>query len=251
MKALRRIPILRALYRHYLDLTKPAPLVEFKDYDAYWQARIRDGRRGRVLDRHRIVTDLIEDGDRVLDVGCGEGAFLRFLGANRPNCKLLGADIAETAIAELRKEGLDGIRLDYSRPLAEQVSGAWDVVVLMEVIEHVVDAEDLMRQVLALHPKRVVVTIPNVGCLKHRLRLMFGGRFPIASIVYHMKEHVRFWTVTDFREWADHLGLKVGSYYGQVDRGDGMVRWLTRRLPGLFADQLVYVLVPKQSNVGG
>jgi hypothetical protein len=102
-----------------------------------------------------------------------------------------------------------------------------------------------MRQVLALQPKRVFVTIPNVGFLVHRLRLMFAGRFPITSIFYHMKEHLRFWTVKDFHQWARHLDMVVCSYHGQVDRPDKVVNWLSRGAPSLFADRVVYELEPR------
>lgn len=112
----------------------------------------------------------------------------------------------------------------------------------MEVIEHVADAEDLMRQVLELKPSRIFVTIPNVGCLKHRLRLMFGGRFPITATHYHMKEHIRFWTAKDFNQWAETLDIGVKSIHGQFDHGDKIVEWFVRKHPSMFADRVIYEL---------
>ena len=99
-----------------------------------------------------------------------------------------------------------------------------------------------MRQVLELNPDRIFVTIPNVGCLKHRLRLMFGGRFPITTIVYHMKEHLRFWTVRDFEQWVECFGLEVCSIHGQYSYGDRLVRYAVKKYPSYFAPQVVYEL---------
>jgi hypothetical protein len=57
-----------------------------------------------------------------------------------------------------------------------------------------------------------------------------------------MKEHVRFWTVKDFYEWAGSVGTIVVSHYGQVDRGRFVARWAARSMPGWFADRMVYEL---------
>lgn len=244
MTFLKRTPVLRTLYRYWSELTRPAPLSEFQDYDDYWHSRVRDGKRSPVLDRYRIVAGLVPDHASVLDIGCGEGAFLRYLGAAKPSCRIAGADISSVAIDALAKDGIDGRLIDPDKPLATQIEGAWDAIVLMEVIEHVVDAEALMRDVASLSPRRVFVTIPNVGFLLHRFRLMFFGRFPVTSIFYHMKEHVRFWTLKDFQQWASHVGMHVHSYHGQVDRPDMLVRLLARAAPGLFADRMVYELSP-------
>lgn len=116
---------------------------------------------------------------------------------------------------------------------------------MMEVIEHIVDAEDLMHQVMEMNPSRIFITIPNVGCIKHRLRLMFGGRFPITSIFYHMKEHVRFWTVKDFKQWSKAMGLHIISIHGQFDQGDKLVKFVVKKWPTLFADRVVYELTKK------
>jgi methionine biosynthesis protein MetW len=245
MSALQKIPVLRAFHRYWRELTRPAPLQEFSDYDAYWKARIRDGRRADVLDRHRIIARLIPDGASVLDIGCGDGAFLRYVRDVHPSCRLMGLDISETAVGALRKEGIAAQRIDPDLPFDNQIHEHWENIVLMEVIEHVADAEGLMRQVLALQPKRVFVTIPNVGFLVHRLRLMFAGRFPITTIIYHMKEHVRFWTAKDFIQWSETFGLRVRSFHGQVDRPDKIVIWLARTFPSLFASQVVYELEPR------
>lgn len=242
MPRFRDLPILRVLYRYYSELTRPAPLVEFQDYDAYWVARLRDQRVSKDLHRYRIVASKLPDDTSVLDIGCGDGAFLRYLQKAKPNCRTMGADTSGAAMKQLRDSGIPGIHLDGDLPLAVQITEYYENIVLMEVIEHVIESEELVRQVIDLQPKRIFITIPNVGFLMHRLRLMFVGRFPVTSIFYHMKEHVRFWTVTDFYEWAESLGLTVLSHNGQIDRNDKILVWLVRAAPRLFADRMVYEL---------
>lgn len=245
-----RIPVLRALRRYWREIFGPAPYNDFADYDDYWKARIRDDRRAGVLDRHVWIAQKVAEGESVLDIGCGDGAFLRYLRGQRPASRVAGADIAPTAVGEIRKLGIECFEISPERPLVEQVSSDWDVIVLMEVVEHVHDAEGLMRQVMELKPSRIFVTLPNVGFLTHRVRLAFAGRFPVTSIFYHMKEHIRFWTVKDFHQWAAYLGLEVATYRGQLQRPDPIVRLLVRLWPSLFAGLMIYELKPSGAAAG-
>lgn len=246
VKSLKTIPGLKFLTRHIRLLTRPAPLNEFATYDQYWLTRRDDGLTHAHRDRFETIAQRIHDGQRVLDIGCGDGAFLQYLREVRPSCESLGIDTSMIAIEQTRAAGLTARHAPLDKTLPEIAPGPWDVITLMEVIEHVAEAEALIREVLALSPGRLFLSLPNVGCLEHRLRLMVGGRFPVTSIYYHMKEHVRFWTVTDFREWTAMLGLRIHGIYAQFDRKDSIARSIVRRWPALFADRLIYELTPAE-----
>lgn len=240
MSLISKIPGLRILKRVHEYAHRLAPLQNFSDYDAYWKSRAKDRLVARELDRFKIISNLIEDGSSVLDIGCGDCSFQKYLSSVKPGCRLLGLDTSCEAVNLAQRKGFNAQLIDTKIPLRGQVDGKWDVVTMMEIIEHVPDAEDLVRQVLELKPKRIFITIPNVGCLKHRIRLMFGGRFPITCVYYHMKEHVRFWTVKDFHQWAEYMGLIVEDFHGQFDHGDAIVEWFVRKIPSVFADRVIY-----------
>lgn len=245
MSPLSKIPGVRILARTLEYINRPAPLQEFADYDAYWQTRSADGLVSRELDRFKVIAGLIKAGESVLDIGCGDCSFQQYLSRTKPGCRSLGLDTSAEAVHLAQTQGCNALVIDLQARLRDQVTGTWDVITLMEVIEHIADAEDLMRQVLELKPKRIFVTIPNVGCLKHRLRLMFGSRFPITAIYYHMKEHIRFWTAKDFIQWAESLGLHVEGIHGQFDRGDRVVERAVRKYPSMFADRVIYEIRPR------
>jgi hypothetical protein len=55
---------------------------------------------------------------------------------------------------------------------------------------------------------------------------------------FHAKEHIRFWTGKDFRDWTAHFGLRVVEVQGRWGlRG---MPWRSR--PELFSPQVVYTL---------
>jgi methionine biosynthesis protein MetW len=249
---LKSIPIISHFFKFWRALNQPAPLNEFKDYDEYWekrQAGSGQAATGQVLHRYVTIADRLQPNTRLLDIGCGEGAFLKYVRSRWPQSQVVGADISAQAIAHVRDAGLEGIVMDVSQPLREQIQGKFDDVVLMEVIEHVPDAEELVRQVIALQPQRIFITIPNIGYIMHRLRLFFGGRFPITMVLCHMKEHLRFWTEKDFRQWAEVMQLEVVQVTGQErDYHDALTKFLIRLNPGFFAAQLVYELRPVKTS---
>jgi len=236
--------------RLYLAIWGPAPLNEFADYDEYWTRRSQTEDIEHYSPRNMLVAKHIPDGASVLDIGCGDGAFLSYLKQQRPNCDVFGVDVSCKAIEMLHKRALNGMVINPNHPLRNQIDRSFDYVVLMEVLEHVHDAESLCRQTLDFNPKKVFVTIPNMGFIINRLRLFIGGRMPVTVIIFHMKEHIRFWTVKDFKQWAKILGFEVKSISCQYNRKAAYIfnKTIVRWLPSLFGRQLVYELMPVRGS---
>ena len=207
---------MKSLFYWYQVMTKPAPMNEFDDYDDYWRKRVHSNKVSPFLPRYKIIADIIPDGASVLDIGCGNGDFIRYLHSVKPQCQIVGADISTTSVEQIKGQGFKGQVILPSTPLSEQFDRQFDYVVMMEVIEHVQDAEGLTRHAAKLARKRLFLTLPNVGFIVHRLRLALFGRFPVTNICCHIKEHIRFWTVTDFAEWANHLGLTLHKVIPQI-----------------------------------
>lgn len=242
LKVLNPMAYLRFLRRLYRRVNGPAPLNDYPDYDEYWERRHASGKNPGLLHRYRAIAALLPPGASVLDVGCGDGSFGQHLAGARPDCSYFGADISKAAISILESRGLRGAVIDPSIPLRGQVPGPFDVVTAMEVVEHVHDAEALMNEIVALSKQEIVITIPNAGFILHRIRLGVFGRFPVTTIVFHMKEHIRFWTFKDFRQWAAMFGLSVKAFIGQEGSASAVERFFMRVWPALFAPQVIYVL---------
>ena len=239
--------LIEKLKRFWMHIREPMPLCNFKSYDEYWTKRIDDKRTSSLLYRYRYVADRLPDEGTVLDIGCGNGAFLKYLKSKKPKLQLLGFDISKRAIECLISEGINGKVVDADRDsLGKALEGMnVDYIVIMQVLEHLYHAEELIQEVRNLSPKCCFVAIPNLGYIVHRLRLGLAGKMPITGVIYHIREHIRFWTVKDFHYWADKMGFRVIEYSGQ-----GGFPYLWKYVPSLLAGQLIFVLKPKNPLCG-
>jgi methionine biosynthesis protein MetW len=209
----------------------PAPVLKSLNYDDYWANRPVDDTHPRF----RLIAGLIPDGSRVLDIGCGDGSLLLYLAETR-NTTGFGVDISEFAVAHARQRGAACDVADVTDP-SFRVPTEVNTVIISEVLEHIADPEALLLRLRESGIQHVVVTVPNTGYLEHRLRLAFG-RFPVQWLL-HPGEHLRFWTIADFKETAIATGYRVRSVLPALG-------WfpLARIRPSLFASQVVYELEP-------
>lgn len=237
------------------NLIVPMPLEEFEDYGEYW--RKREKRACTPPDvlistmyppiiRAKIISEYIEPDSTILDIGCGEGTLIDYIFKTNLPRRIAGIDISREAIGYTNSRGYEAYKMDITsatfKTFMEQ--NKFDYIIITEVLEHITEPEKVMLIIRECFNKGIFVSIPNSGYFIHRIRLL-SGRFPIVVIMYHVKEHVRFWTHKDFLYWCDHLGFRVVSF-----RASRSCRKLSidfgRILPSLFAMQIVYELRKKQ-----
>ncbi|MGR6316546.1 3' terminal RNA ribose 2'-O-methyltransferase Hen1 [Micromonospora soli] len=158
---------------------------------------------------------------RVLDLGCGGGALLTALVADRRFTEVVGTDVSSQALTlagrRLRLDRLperqrDRIRLWQSAlTYRDDRLRGYDAAVLMEVIEHV-DPPRLpaLEDAVFGHarPGTVVVTTPNVE-YNVRYEGLGAGRFRHA-------DHRFEWTRAEFAAWVGRVSAAHG-YSATID----------------------------------
>ena len=202
------------------------------DYDEYW--KLFGGIKGEVP-RSAVICDLIKEGSSVLDLGCGDGTLLAALVAQR-RVKASGVDISKEALRLARNRGLTDLRLVDLGSAEFTITNEYDYITITEVLEHIPNPEDLLAKATGHFRNALIVSVPNVGYYTHRIRLLFG-RFPL-QWGQHPAQHLRFWTVRDFRWWIKLQGYRI---IRAVPPPQGFPI-LYRLWPSLFADQIVFVL---------
>jgi SAM-dependent methyltransferase len=156
-------------------------------YEAFWADAPEDPEPWAFAWRSALLRAEARPGDRVLDLGCGAGRFLRGLD------NAVGVEIAAAAVERARANVPDAdVRLlepDGSLPLGH---GEVDLVWCSEVLEHIPDVGHALNEVRrVLKPGgRLLLTVP------------YHGRFQAAGIALTrfeahfdpLGQHVRFFT---------------------------------------------------------
>jgi methionine biosynthesis protein MetW len=196
-------------------------------YDHYWTARGPSKHKYRF----NVLSEWVAPGSMVLDVGCGDGYLAAFI-RDCKKCTVSGLDVSSVAVQRARERGISAVQGDLEARLPFD-DGQFDYVIASEVIEHIIHSEELVREMVRISCSDILLTIPNSAFWKYRLSLMLG-RFPKQWIVYPY-EHVRFWSVSDFKNTLRSLGLRLV----EVRAGSGR-RWLRDIWPSMFAEQVCY-----------
>ena len=170
-------------------------------YEELWERLPADLQAPDVELRRRFLLAEARAGDRVLDLGCGDGSFTAELAPAVTS--VVGAEVAEAAVrrARARHPSLEFqlVPLDGELPFAD---GSLDLVWSTEVIEHVADTARWLSEVRrVLAPGgRLLLTTPSHG----RARLALGG---IERYSQPLGDHLHLYTRRSLRELLQEFGF--------------------------------------------
>lgn len=93
----------------------------------------------RLTHYHDFFVDRVNDGESVIDIGCGYGAVARSIASRRPKSRVLGVDYDPGRMAQARAhpdtpKNLSFVETDALKGVPD---GPWDIVVLSNVLEHI------------------------------------------------------------------------------------------------------------------
>lgn len=178
-----------------------------------------------------------------LDVGCGDGALLSELRRGKHGGRLEGVEVASTAVrrAESRPE-IDAVTLyDGARLPAQE--GAFDLGLLMHVLEHVPDPSALLRETARVCAA-VVVEVPLEENLSARRRSRRDGARQIGHLHSLSRADVRGLVAESGLRVAceieDALPLSVHRFFarGTLATASAFGRWAVRTLTHRLAPSL-------------
>ena len=195
----------------------------------------------------------------VIDIGCGHGGVCeKFISEYKLN--VTGMEINEECLDSLKKKGYRAINHDITS--AFNLEEKFDIVCLLDVLEHVFDPLSLLREAkkVCRDGGYILITVPLYFDLADRLRILFTGSIIsydnrcygdelYNSFRSYNYDHIRFFRHSDLYEMAEKLGLTVDYVkYNPMAGGRHFIVKLIRKLianrftanqwPSLFAHQM-------------
>ncbi|HRE21420.1 MAG TPA: methionine biosynthesis protein MetW [Rhabdaerophilum sp.] len=159
---------------------------------------------------HRLVWNMIGEGTRVLDVGCGDGTLLDAL-ARTKNVDARGIEISRTGVAACVAKGLAVIQGDADTDLADYPDDCFDFVVLSQTLQATFRPRQVLEQMLRIG-RNAVVSFPNFGHWRMRRHLLLHGTMPVTEHLpdtWYNTPNIHFCTIRDFVELAEGLKARI------------------------------------------
>jgi len=193
-------------------------------------------RRDSVNATQLAIAQLVPQGARVLDLGCGDGAMLAHLQQAR-GCTGYGIEISDANVLACVKRGVNVIQLNLDEGLSMFEDASFDVVLQIDTLQHLRNAEVMLRETVRVG--RVgIVAFPNFAHWPNRLSVL-RGRMPVTRRLpyqWYDTPNIRVGTHADLGLLARGSGLRVLDSFGIQD---GQV---VRFAPNLLAGTSVYKL---------
>jgi methionine biosynthesis protein MetW len=188
------------------------------------------------LSIQNALAQLVPEGARVLDLGCGDGAMLAHLQATR-GCSGYGVEIDDANVLACVKRGVNVIQLNLDEGLAMFDDASFDVVLQIDTLQHLRNAEVMLRETARVG-RIGIVAFPNFGHWPNRFSVL-QGRMPVTKRLpyqWYDTPNIRVGTHADLGALARKNGLRVIDSFGLQD-GE-VVRWM----PNWRAGTSVYKL---------
>ncbi len=169
--------------------------------------------------REEVAAGFKLHGEKCLDIACGDGELLnRYL--YKKYKRAYGVDISPRLINKAQSKKMKNCDfhvgdIDEFVEKAVKAGTKYDSIYLLAILEHIQWPSIFIREVSKIVNENghIVIEVPNVSWLPHRLSF-FLGKFPttaptVGAIPGVYDEHIRFFTIDTLNKIVQSAGFKL------------------------------------------
>ena len=191
----------------------------------------------------QLIAAMVEPGCRLLDVGCGDGALLRHLVADK-GVDGRGIEISREGVNACVRQGLSVIQGDADTDLVDYPDDAFDMVVLSQTLQATYNPRQVILQLLRIG-RHAIVSFPNFAYWRCRLQLGLRGCMPVTESLdnpWYATPNIHFCTIRDFLGLCRAEGITVEKSYALKHDGSNGGFSASSFLANLLGEQGVFLL---------
>ena len=158
---------------------------------------------------HQLIAEWITEGARVLDLGCGDGAFLAALHEEK-SVTGYGVEFDPENIVKCIECGVNVIHANLDEGLSGFEGGSFDFVVMTQTIQAMRSPHKLIKEILRIG-REGIVTFPNMGHWKCRIEFL-QGKMPVTKQLphsWHETPNIHICTINDFEALCRSMNINV------------------------------------------
>lgn len=160
-----------------------------------------EARRGRRLAAH--IAELLPQGCRVLDVGCGDGSLAGLVLERRPDLSMRGIDVLVQPHTQIAVEWFDGQRIPHP-------DGSFDAVMFVDVLHHTDDPTVLLREAQRVSGGLVLIKDHTANGIFARPTLRFMDR--VSNTRKGIVLPYNYWSRQQWKDAFADLGWRVTDW---------------------------------------
>ena len=190
-----------------------------------------------------IIANNIENGTRVLDVGCGDGILIEYLKKEK-SIDVRGLEISKDKVQKCISKGLTVIEGNAEIDLKQFPDNSFDYVVLSQTLQAFINPELVIKELLRVG-KRAIITIPNFGFWKIRLHLLIKGTMPVTKTLpdeWYNTPNLHMCTIKDFVEFSNKINFKIFKSIAMNQKKISLISNKNLFLKNLFAELGIFLI---------
>ena len=186
-----------------------------------------------------IIERWVEEGTKVLDLGCGNGEILFELKKTK-KITGLGVEIEENNIEQCLIKSINVIEQNIDDGLINFSNNSFDVVILSQTIQVLKNPNTALEEITRIG-KTCIVTIPNFGHWRSRIGLLISGKMPVTNPLpdsWYGTPNIHLCTLKDFENLCNDLSISIEERV-TINSGNKN-KWYLNIWPNLFSASAIY-----------
>ena len=198
---------------------------------------------------YKVISDIIIENSRVLDVGCDDGTLMEFLRHNK-NVDIRGIEISKEKVQICISKGLTVIEGNAELDLKQFPNNSFDYVILGQTLQAFVNPEIVINELLRVG-KKAIVTIPNFGHWKVRLNLLIKGSMPVTRTLpneWYNTPNIHMCTIKDFFKFSDKVNFKIFKSLALINNNVSNIKNSNLFMKNLFSELGIFLIERSNEN---
>ena len=191
----------------------------------------------------KVISSLLPDNTKVLDVGCGDGSLMDLL-IKEKNIKARGLEINKENVKKCISKGLSVIEGNAETELHQFPDQSFDFAVLSQTLQAFYSPENVLKDLLRIG-KSVIVSIPNFGYWKVRTSLLAFGSMPVTKTLpdtWYNTPNVHLCTIKDLFKFCLEKNINMDKIVGINKNKTSEIRKSNLELKNLFSELGIFLL---------
>ena len=191
----------------------------------------------------QIISELIENNKRVLDVGCGDGTLMKYLKDNK-NIDTRGLEISKNNVQLCISKSLSVIEGNAERDLQQFPDLSFDYAILSQTLQAFYNPEKVIDDLLRVANK-AIVTIPNFGYWKVRLHLLLKGTMPITKNLpdeWYNTPNLHMCTIKDFYNFCSKKNIELYKSIALNGEKTSQINKINLNIKNLYSELGIFLI---------